>query len=406
MGLHTGAFYDGEVTVPLPDWLRRDLAEPAVANPPRRNGRDLVLVAVASVAAVLEATLRTDAEWEAVAPAWRWGAVVVFFATVPPALLVRRTRPLFALLWGFVPTLTYGVVVALADGTFGGLISMSVILVTVYALFRWGSGRDGAIGLAILILAGVVGNLAEPENHVGDWIGGFVVLALPVLIGLTVRSRAGNRERLVSEVRAREREDLARELHDSVAHHVSAIAVQAQAGRAVASTDPERALEVLAVIEDAASRTLSEMRAMVGALRADADAELVPQQGVRDLAGLAELVPDRLTVDVDVDVDAHELGSAVDAALYRIARESVTNAVRHAHRATRIQICVEPSGDLVRLTVADDGATPDAARGDGYGLIGMAERAHLLGGHCTAGPSPSGRGWHVEAALPRQELAS
>lgn len=395
----------------LPDWLRSYLAEPRVANPPGRDRRDvlvrdLVLVALVSVGAILESTLRTDEGWVGVAPGWRWGAVAVFFASVPPALWVRRTHPLFALAWSFAPTLAYGALVAAVAGYFGGIITMSIALVTAYSLFRWGSGRDGAIGAAVIVAAGVFGNLAEPEPQIGDWIGGFVVLSLPVLIGLTVRYQAANRERLVIEVRSRERAELARELHDTVAHHVSAIAVQAQAGRAVAASDPEQALGVLPVIEEAASRTLAEMRAMVGSLREGADAELAPQQGVGDLLRLAELVPDGLAVDVEVDEQVRPMGAAVDAAVYRIARESVTNAVRHARRATRIRIRVEPAGELVRLTVEDDGQASESARGDGFGLLGMAERAHLLGGRCVAGPSPSGRGWLVEAALPRQAVPS
>lgn len=394
------------MTVPLPDWLRSYLAEPAVADPPGRNRRDVVLVGLVSITAVLEATLRNDDGWVSVAPGWRWGALIVFFVSIPPSLLLRRVRPLLAMVWGFVPGLAYGAVVAAFEGYFGGIMTMGVVLVTVYAVFRWGSGRDGVIAAAVVVGAWIFGTLADPEAQIGDWIGGFVVLSIPVLIGLTVRYRVASRERLVIEVRSREREEIARELHDTVAHHVSAIAVQAQAGRAVAATDPDRALGVLAVIEAAASRTLTEMRTMVGALRDGAEAELSPQQGVGDLTRLAELVPDTLAVDVDVAADVGVLGPAVEAAVYRIARESVTNAVRHARRATLIRICVEPVGDLVRLTVTDDGAGGDGPRGDGYGLVGMAERAHLLGGHCVAGPSPTGRGWLVEAALPRQAVVS
>lgn len=398
--------YDGRVTVPLPDWLRSYLAEPAVADPPGRNRRDLVLVGLVSITAVLEATLRNDDGWVSVAPGWRWGALIVFFASIPTSLLLRRARPLLALVWGFVPGLAYGAVVAAFEGFFGGIMTMGVVLVTVYAVFRWGSGRDGVVAAGVVIGAWIFGTLADPETKIGDWIGGFVVLSLPVLIGLTVRYRVASRERLVIEVRSREREELARELHDTVAHHVSAIAVQAQAGRAVAATDPDRALGVLAVIEEAASRTLTEMRAMVGSLRHGSEAVLAPVQGVRDLSRLTQLVPEPLHVDVCVAHDLGELGPAADAAVYRIAREAITNAVRHARRATTILVRVEPEGDLVRLTVRDDGATPEAARGEGFGLLGMAERAHLLGGWCTAGPSPTGHGWQVEASLPRQAVAS
>ncbi|MEQ9163758.1 MAG: hypothetical protein RLN74_13680, partial [Ilumatobacter fluminis] len=86
----------------LPPALRAYLAEPAVPDPPRRVWRDWVLVGAASISAVLEATLRTDEEWQSFPVAWRWAELAVFFLAVPIALLVRRTHPLFAVLWGFI----------------------------------------------------------------------------------------------------------------------------------------------------------------------------------------------------------------------------------------------------------------------------------------------------------------
>jgi signal transduction histidine kinase len=220
-----------------------------------------------------------------------------------------------------------------------------------------------------------------------------------------VRYRATARERAIEEVKSREREELARELHDTVAHHVSAIAVQAQAGRTVAASDPERAAEVLAVIEEAASRTLEEMRAMVGTLRGGAEADLAPQQGVADLGRLAGERPGGLRVDVDVDPAFGRLGPAVDSAIYRIAQESVTNAVRHARRASRIRVELRDDGDLVRLSVTDDGdVVAIGPVGGGFGLLGMTERAELVGGRLEAGPAP-GAGWRVVAVLPRTKAS-
>ncbi len=378
--------------------VRSYLAEPAVADPPVRVRRDGILVAVASIAAILEAALRTDSEWADLPIGWRVGALVAFFVAMPPALLFRRTRPLAATLWGFVPTIAFGAAVATAEGVFGGLSSTSVILVVVYALYRWGSGRHGAIGGLVLIAAAVLGFLTDPTVTLSDWIGGLIFLSIPVEIGLVVRYRDAARQRAVADVQSRERVQLARELHDTVAHHVSAIALQAQGARALAETDPVRALAVLAVIEDAASRTLTEMRAMVGTLRAGAD--LAPQQGIADLERLASSVAGGLRVDVAVANDIGEVGPGVDAAVFRIAQESITNAVRHARRATRITIAVEPVEDAVRLIVTDDGEPTTGASARGYGILGMTERAHLLGGSLTAGPA-SGRGWQVSAELPR-----
>ena len=383
----------------IPASLRSYLAEPAVPDPPVRNWRDLALVAAASVTAILEASLRTDAAWIAFPIGWRIAAVVMFFLTVPLALLLRRTHPLLATVWGFAPTLAFGIAGSVAVDEFGGLVATAVVLVVPYALYRWGSGRDGSIGALTLIAAGVIGNLFDPSTTVGDWIGGFIVLSIPVEAGLIVRYRGAARSRMIDEAKSREREQLARELHDTVAHHVSAIAVQAQAGQALAASDPERALEVLAVIESAASRTLVEMRTMVGSLRSNDGTDLVPQRGVGDLQRLAREVPTDLRVEVDMSGYVGGLGPAVDAAVYRIAQESITNSVRHARRATCVQVRLESDGPCVRLTVTDDGQGGDPTAVQGYGLLGMAERTHLLGGEFEAGPVAP-RGWRVAAELP------
>lgn len=385
----------------IPASVRSYLAEPAVPDPPEPNRRDWALIGLASIVAVLEAALRTDAGWIGFSTGWRVAAVVMFFVAAPPALLLRRSHPLLATVWGFAPTIAFGVAAAVAAGEFGGVMITAVILVVPYALYRWGSGRDGAIGALVLISAAIIGFLFDPAAGIGDWIGGFIFLSIPVQAGLLVRYRGAARARQIEEAKSREREQLARELHDTVAHHVSAIAVQAQAGQALAATDPGRALEFLAVIEDAASRTLAEMRTMVGSLRAGADAELTPQRGVADLPLLARDASGDLRIDVDMSGCDEGLGQAVDAAVYRIAQESITNAVRHARHATRVLVSVASDDSDVRVVVTDDGEGGDATPGRGYGLLGMAERVHLLGGRFEAGSVPP-RGWRVAATLPRQ----
>jgi signal transduction histidine kinase len=218
------------------------------------------------------------------------------------------------------------------------------------------------------------------------------------------RYRADLWHRQQREIRNQERVGLARDLHDTVAHHVSAIAVQAQAGRVVAGTDPEKAAEVLAAIEAEASRTLAEMRSIVRVLREEEAVAYSPQLGVADLPSLAraDATP---TVEVSLDGSLTRLARPVDAALYRLAQESLTNALRHARRTTRVGIDVRREGDAVRLRVSDDGCIePGPTPEPGFGLLGMAERAHLLGGSLSAGPAPEG-GWVVEAVLPVEALA-
>jgi signal transduction histidine kinase len=228
-----------------------------------------------------------------------------------------------------------------------------------------------------------------------------VFLLFPAALGASVRYRASARLREREQVQLREREQLARELHDTVAHHVSAIAIQAQAGRIVAPQSPDGAVRALAAIEEAASRTLEEMRTIVAALRDADEPDRAPQQGVADIERLARdaALGPRIAVELSGDLDA--LRPSVGAATYRLAQESITNALRHARHATRIDVRVAGEEHCVRLTVSDDGDASAAGRGaSGFGLVGMRERAALLGGTLEAGPSP-GRGWTVSAVLPR-----
>ena len=180
----------------------------------------------------------------------------------------------------------------------------------------------------------------------------------------------------------------------------------AQAGRTVASTDPDTAVRVLQVIEEEASRTLTEMRIMVGALRDGETAELAPQRGVADITKLARATGDSPLIAVRLTGGLDDIRPSVGAAVYRMAQESITNAVRHARHATRIEVLVTGDDDAIRLTVQDDGdPNPSAAGSIGYGLVGMSERAKLLGGTLQAGPS-DGRGWTITAVLPRDGVSA
>jgi signal transduction histidine kinase len=115
---------------------------------------------------------------------------------------------------------------------------------------------------------------------------------------------------------------------------------------------------------------------------------------------------DSLRIDVKLSGELTNLPPALEAALYRVAQESVTNAQRHAHQATRVEVTVTGNATDVQMTVNDDGArTTTAPNTPGFGLIGMTERVALLGGTLTAGPKPD-RGWGVRATLPRRGPAT
>lgn len=372
--------------------LRSLWAEPRPSAPPVRVWRDWALLAVVTVSGVLEGVLREDLPLP--------GLSVVLTVGLAPLLLWRRTHPLavVATAFGVVAVVDFGLIVS--DAPALDMYTMVYLLLLPYSLFRWGSGREAVAGLAIILVPATM-SLVVNWTGVADAVGGVAVLMSAFALGWAVRSQHGAQERRLEQVKSEERVLLARELHDTVAHHVSGIVVQAQAGRAVATSHPERATEVLAVIEDAASRTLTELRTMVGVLRASEEADFAPRPGVADLerlAGGAEAGPQ---VDVELSGDLDDLSPAVGAALYRLAQESVTNARRHARCATRIAVRVVGDADRVHVTVDDDGAVSTVGGNpSGYGLVGMRERAKLLGGTFHAGPSTGG-GWRVEATLPR-----
>ena len=279
------------------------------------------------------------------------------------------------------------------------LVTTAYFLLLVYAVVRWGSGRAMVAAGAIMLASSALSFALGPTS-IGDAVGGLAVVAATVSLGVAFRWRAAARARELDRVKLLEREQLARDLHDTVAHHVSAIAIQAQAGTAVAATDPDAAAEVLRVIEGEASRTLDEMRSMVRVLRRDDVADRSPGPGISDLrSARARRHRRRPAVDVRLVGDVEAVPPTVAAAVYRLAQEAVTNARRHARNATRVDVRVEADDAAIRLEVRDDG-DPVASATPGYGMTGMAERATLLGGTCEAGPAPGG-GWAVTAVLPR-----
>jgi signal transduction histidine kinase len=362
--------------------------------------RDWLVVGVFVPVAVLEGLLRDDLPYRAVSVAVTVGLI--------PTLLWRRTRPLLMVVIAFVVPL---VATLLTNGHEPEMVSAVVFILLPYALVRWGSGREVILGLAV-VFGSVAFSFATGDVTLGDTVGGSAFLTAALALGAALRYRASARQRLLAQVQLIERERLARDLHDTVAHHVSAIAVRAQAGLATAAVDPDAAVDALRVIEAEASRTLAEMRTMVRVLRRGTppeDADLAPGPRLADLHDLAGLDRDRgdgPTVDVEIDGDVADVPPSVGAAIYRLAQESVTNARRHARHATRIQVRVAADDTTVRLRVSDDGdGGAAAAASPGYGLIGMAERASLLGGTCEAGPDP-GRGWTVTAVLPRAGWAT
>jgi signal transduction histidine kinase len=329
-----------------------------------------------------------------------WPGVVVVAVVAPAVCLPWRRRRPGPVTAGVLGSIALGdAALLLGTGEPTHLYTAGYVLLLPYALFRWGSGVEAATGIAVVLAWHSATTAAGGD--LGELALGLPFLLLPAALGASMRYRASSRLGEAGQIRLREREQLARELHDTVAHHVSAMVIRAQAGRVVATSDPGSAIDALRVIEDEGSRTLAEMRTMVGALRDREDAGLAPQNGVADIERLARSSDDDPQVHVRLTGDFDELSPVVGSATYRIAQESVTNALRHARNATRIDVRLVGEDHAVRLTVRDDGDPVHASNvATGFGVVGMTERAALLGGTLAAGPGPD-RGWVVDAVLPR-----
>ncbi|GGS58872.1 sensor histidine kinase [Actinokineospora fastidiosa] len=366
--------------------LRSVWREPPPVLSAPRVWWDWALVAVLAPLAVVEAMTKSGLHHR--------GLSAVVVAGLVFTLLWRRSRPL--LMVGIVFGVFTVVSVALGREFPDQDIAVFVLLLP-FALFRWGSGRHAVLGAAIMLgkvgLSAAVGHLRPVEA-----LGGVTVLLFAMALGAAVRYRASARARAVDQVRLVERERLARDLHDTVAHHVTAMAIRAQAGMATAATDPTAAVDALRLIDAEAARALDEMRGIVRILRAEQPDDLAPNPRVADLRRLVSHSGPVVAVELRGDVD--DLPSPVAAAVYRLAQEAITNARRHARHATRVDVRVVADHAEVRVLVSDDGEAGHLSGAPGYGLIGMRERANLLGGTCAAGPDPDG-GWTVTAVLPR-----
>lgn len=230
--------------------------------------------------------------------------------------------------------------------------------------------------------------------NIAAWLGA-------VAVGLALRLLDERAAATVEKVRRDERLELARELHDVVAHHITGMLIQAQAAHIVARKNPGQVAESLTGIEAAGTEALRAMRRVVGLLR-DTDDAPPASAGPEQLGVLVERFtrhgpPARLRVPDESAAWPPEVTSTV----YRIVQEALTNVARHAPHAHDVTVTVDRNPSGVTVEVVDD-APPGSARAShrgGYGLIGMRERVETLGGTLRAGPRPDA-GWSVLATLP------
>lgn len=333
------------------------------------------------------------------------------------ALGLRRVAPLTALALG---TTALGADVALG-GSIANILIFTQVLYEACVhgpswLWRWVLGAS----VAITSLATAVGMIV-----VGSWRGAAVGVPFALVFLLTTvtaisvrqyrdqaaaeRARAEQTARLAELDRAQavtaERNRMARELHDVIANHLSAIAIHASALLSVRDLDPASSGTALRVIRDNSVRGLAEMRAMVELLRDPAGSPSIVDQATRPrLADVTALVDSYrtagLTVRLEVTGKPRALPVSVDLAAYRILQESLTNALKHG--AGPADVRVEYGDSSVILEVTNPlSERPTEVPGSGSGVIGMRERAELLGGDLTAEPRDDR--WSVRAVLPMTE---
>ncbi|MEU1577241.1 sensor histidine kinase [Streptomyces collinus] len=262
--------------------------------------------------------------------------------------------------------------------------------------------------------------LAMPVRLFQVWLDeGVLTLMLVglVLAGLVtglagyLRSMDYRRAVAIGETRRAERLAIAADLHDFVAHHVTGILVQTRMARMLEASRPGELDPVLAGIERAATEALASMRRTVGVLREPDGPQPPERRPGGDLAGVEELVegfasPAHSVTLLRDPAVSDDLPHEVQAAAFRVVQEALTNVRRHAADATEITVGLRRDGGRLEVSVADDGRggtqLPDAARGGGFGLVGLKERVTALGGELHAGPLP-GHGWEIRALLPALE---
>lgn len=378
---------------------------------------DRVLAVVLTVAALLDAFSVLHRSPGALAIA----ACVVLTGSVA----WRRVNPVLTT----VLAITALVVFELVSGYDGdSTFQAAALALNSYTLGRRSRDRERTRTLALItvywLAADVVATYVVPPGTIGGVISAWAFcFALPFAVGRTLATSSalareleaaaarltGEQELGASRAASEERNRMARELHDVIAHSVSVMAVQTSAARRVARRDLEAAGEALRVVESSGREALVELRRIVGALRRGDDELAVDvAPGLSQLRALVDRARAAgLPVELNVEGPARSLAPGLDLVVYRVIQEALTNAIKHAGPATA-NVSVSFDSGAVELEVADTGSGPVPERdhdGSGHGLVGMTERVALYGGELRAGPRP-GSGFEVRARIPLESTTS
>jgi signal transduction histidine kinase len=359
---------------------------------------DAALAAVVGVVTVVSVMVQDRTEPEDL----RLFGVGLLVAQIVP-LVWRRRNPVVVLAAVAAATLLYGA----AD-----LPDPPLQFAVLLAFYTVGAHTPRSVSVPcalVMVVAGVVTLIVARDSDPADVAVSFLAATTAWVLGDAARTQ---RERAVwleqrrsdaaHQAAADERLRIARDLHDIVAHHVSVMAVQAEAAQEVLAVRPERAARAMADVADTARATLGELRRLLGVLRAEGDRAPQP-----DLDGVADLVESvrrtGLAVEVHTHGEARRITGLTGVTAYRIVQEALTNVIKHAS-AARADVELRFGDDALVVTVTDDGrgsgGSSAPANGEGgHGLAGMRERLAMLGGTLDAGPRPGG-GFSVSARLP------
>jgi len=324
------------------------------------------------------------------------------------SLLIRRRAP---------DVLVYALVavVAVPDDWLSSMTEVAAFLVVIVAVIysaavytsglRRLAAGTGVVALAVLGSSDAAASPVDPGEIAffavlagGPWVAGRAI----ALGRQREAALKGEREQRARAAVAEERARIARDMHDTVAHAISVVVLQARGGRRVLDGDVGAARAAFNAIEQVGAEALSEMRRLLGLLGSGSPGEGTEQIGLRSLSALADSVRAAgLPVDVVVEGAGRHVPPGVDISAYRIIQEALTNSLKHAGRA-QVRVVVRYGVDELHLKVADNGRGARSVNGNGHGLVGMRERAMLVGGDVEV-DQPNEGGFVVRARLPLRE---